>query len=184
MLAYLLQIIYQSTTYLSTYVTQYIYLYLSTCHPSVCLSFIYPFIHHPSISLKVSIPAQNIMTKNKLERKRLIRLILPHFCSLPKEVRTVTYTGWNLEAGADEEAMEGYLLTRLLSLACSSCFLIEPRTTSIGMAPPTMGPPTLDHQLRKCLTAGSHGGLSSTEAPSSLMSLACVKLPDQTSQYN
>ena len=40
----------------------------------------------------------------------------------------------SLETGADVEAMEGYCL-----LACSACFLIEPRTTSLGMAPPTMG---------------------------------------------
>jgi hypothetical protein len=36
--------------------------------------------------------------------------------------------------------MEGCYL-----LACSACFLIEPKTTSPGMAPPTMGPPILDH---------------------------------------
>ena len=35
------------------------------------------------------------------------------------------------------------LLTGLLPLACSVCFLIEPKTTSPGMAPPTMGPPPL-----------------------------------------
>jgi hypothetical protein len=27
----------------------------------------------------------------------------------------------------------------LLTLACSTCFLIEPGTTSLGMEPPTMG---------------------------------------------
>jgi len=55
--------------------------------------------------------------------------------------------GRNLEAGADAEAMEGVLLTGLLSLACSGCFVIELRTTSQGMAPPTMGwaIPTFDH---------------------------------------
>jgi hypothetical protein len=31
------------------------------------------------------------------------------------------------------------LLTGLLLIAGSACFLIEPRTTSSGMAPPTMG---------------------------------------------
>jgi hypothetical protein len=31
------------------------------------------------------------------------------------------------------------LLTGFLPLACSACFLIEPRTTSPWMAPPTMG---------------------------------------------
>jgi hypothetical protein len=40
--------------------------------------------------------------------------------------------------------------------------------------------PHFDHQLRKCLTAGSHGGISSMEAPSSLMTLACVKLTQET----
>jgi hypothetical protein len=37
----------------------------------------------------------------------------------------------------------GMLLTGLLPLACSACFLIESRTTSPGMAPPKMGPPPL-----------------------------------------
>ena len=53
--------------------------------------------------------------------------------------------GRNLEAGADAEAMEGYYLLDCFPLACSACFLIESRTTSPGMAPLTMGPPTLDH---------------------------------------
>ena len=42
--------------------------------------------------------------------------------------------GRNLEAGADAEAIEECCL-----LACSACFLIKPRTTSLGMAPPTVG---------------------------------------------
>jgi hypothetical protein len=42
--------------------------------------------------------------------------------------------------------------------------------------PPTMDPPTLDHLLRKCLRTGSHGGISSREAPFSVITLACVKL--------
>jgi hypothetical protein len=33
----------------------------------------------------------------------------------------------------------------LLPLACSACFLIVPRTTSPGMAPPTIGPLPLGH---------------------------------------
>jgi hypothetical protein len=40
--------------------------------------------------------------------------------------------------------MEGCCFTGLLALAWPACFLIEPRSTSPGMAPPTMGPPTLD----------------------------------------
>ena len=42
--------------------------------------------------------------------------------------------GRNQEAGANAVAMEGCYL-----LACSTCFLVELRTTSSGMAPPTMG---------------------------------------------
>jgi len=50
--------------------------------------------------------------RSKLERKGFIQLTLPHCCSSPKEVRTGTQVGQELEAGADTEAMEGcYLLT-------------------------------------------------------------------------
>jgi hypothetical protein len=67
------------------------------------------------------------------------------------------------------------LLTGFLSLIC--CFLIEPRIISPGIAPCQWAGPSLsDHYLRKCLTRGSDGGISSTEALSSLMTLACVKL--------
>jgi hypothetical protein len=37
--------------------------------------------------------------------------------------------------------------------------------------------------LRKCLTAGSHGGISSREVPFSVITPACVKLIHKTSQY-
>jgi hypothetical protein len=57
---------------------------------------------------------------------------------ITKEVRTGTQAGQ--EAGADAEAMEGCsLLACLLPLACSSCSLIEPKTTSPEMVPPTRG---------------------------------------------
>ena len=64
--------------------------------------------------------------QNKLGRKRFIWRILPQQCPPLKEIRTETHWGWNLEAGADAEAMEGL-------------FLIEPRTTSPGIAPPPVG---------------------------------------------
>jgi hypothetical protein len=48
--------------------------------------------------------------------------------------------GRSLEAGADAEATE-----ERCSLACSACFLLAPRTASLGMAPPTMGQ-ALPHQ--------------------------------------
>jgi hypothetical protein len=45
------------------------------------------------------------------------------------------------------------------------------------------GPSPFDHQLRKYSTAGSHGGISPTEAPFSAITPACVKLTHKTSQY-
>jgi hypothetical protein len=51
---------------------------------------------------------------------------------ITKEVRTGTQVGQ--KAGADAEAMEGCSL-----LACSACSLIEPKTTSPEMVPPTRG---------------------------------------------
>jgi hypothetical protein len=45
------------------------------------------------------------------------------------------------------------------------------------------GPFPLDHQLRKCLTVGSQGGISSTEAPFSVITPA-VSSWHKTSQYS
>jgi hypothetical protein len=50
--------------------------------------------------------------------------------------------------------------------------------------PTYKGPFPLDYYLRKCPTAGSHGGISPTEAPFSMITPACVKLTHKTSQYN
>jgi hypothetical protein len=80
---------------------------------------------------------------------------------ITKEVRTGTQTGQ--EAEADTEAIEGCSL-----LACSACSLIEPRLPAQRWSHP-QGPFPLDHQLRKCLTVGSLGGISSTEAPFSVI---------------
>jgi hypothetical protein len=73
--------------------------------------------------------------KNKLEKKEFIWLILPHCRTSLKEVRTGTQT----------EAHGRMLLTGLLFMTFSFCFLIQPKTTSQGMAKPTLGR-TLPHQ--------------------------------------
>jgi hypothetical protein len=73
-------------------------------------------------------------------------------------------------------------VTGLLPLACSACSLIEPRLPVQGWHHPQCLSP-LDHQLRKCPTAEFHGGISPTEAPFSVITLACVKLTCETSQY-
>jgi hypothetical protein len=87
------------------------------------------------VLVRVSIPA-HIMTKKQLGRKGFIQLTFPHCCWSPREVRTGTQAGQ--EAGADAEAMKGCYL-----LACSACFLIEPKTIILGMASSTMSPPCL-----------------------------------------
>jgi hypothetical protein len=78
------------------------------------------------------------MTKNKLGRKGFIQLTLPYCCSSPRK------SGLELKQVRKQELMqshEGMLLTGLFPLACSACSLIEPKTTSPEMAPPTRGPP-------------------------------------------
>jgi hypothetical protein len=83
------------------------------------------------------------MTKKQVGEKRVYSAFTSTLLFIIKESQDgqELTQGRNLEAGADAEAMEGrMLLTGLLPLACSACFLIEPRTPSPAMAPPTMGP--------------------------------------------
>ena len=81
--------------------------------------------------------SQTSRTRSKLGRKGIIGPTFPHCCSSPKEVRTGTQAGQ--EAGADAEVMEGCYLLSCFPLACSGCFLIEPKTTSPEMVPHTGG---------------------------------------------
>jgi hypothetical protein len=74
-------------------------------------------------------------------------------------------------------------LPGLLPLACSALSLIELKATQPRDGTTHHGSSPLDHQLRKCPTAGYHGGTSPTETPFSVIILACVKLTHKTSQY-
>ena len=62
--------------------------------------------------------------------------------------------GRNLEVGADAEALGGggVLLTGLHLVACSACFLIEPRTICPGMAPSKIREALPHHSLIKKLS--------------------------------
>jgi hypothetical protein len=71
------------------------------------------------------------------------------------------------------------LLTGLLPLACSACFLTEPRTTSPGMAPPTVGPPTLITNWENALQLD----LIEAFPPFSVITPPCVKLTHKTRQF-
>jgi hypothetical protein len=117
------------------------------------------FFFFKSCCLKISVAVmKHPRPKSKLTRKGFIWLTLLDHSPTMEEVRTGTQAG--LEPGGRSwcRGHGGALLTGLLPLSCSVCFLIEPRTTSLGMAPLTMG------WVRKYPTAGSHRGISSTEA--------------------
>ena len=68
------------------------------------------------------------------------------------------------------------LFIGLLIMACSACFLIKLRTFSPGMVLFSGLSPPFNVKLRTHLTAGSYGGIFSTEVSSSDVTLACVKL--------
>jgi hypothetical protein len=122
--------------------------------------------------LRVSVAAMKHhvqQLESKLERKGFVWLKLSKCCSpLKEEVRTGTQTGQDPGGGSQCRGCTGALLTGLLLMACSACFLIEPNPLQWA------GSSLIDHKLRKCLTAGSHGGISSTEAPSSRMTLMTI----------
>jgi hypothetical protein len=112
-----------------------------------------------------------------LGRKGFIQLTFPCCCSLPKEVRTGTQAGQ--EAGADVEAMEameGYYLLACFPWLDQPALLQNSRLSAQGRHHPQW--------VRKCPTAGSHGGISPSEAPFSVIIPACVKLTHKTSQYS
>jgi hypothetical protein len=75
------------------------------------------------------------MTKKQVGEERVYSAYTSILLFITKEVRTGTQAGQ--KAGADAEAMEGCSL--LPSLACSTCSLIEYKTSNPEMAPPTRG---------------------------------------------
>jgi hypothetical protein len=80
------------------------------------------------------------MTKKQVGEERVYSAYTSILLFITKEVRTAT------KQVRKQELMQRpwrVLFTGLLPLACTACFLIEPKTTSVGMAPPTMGPPSL-----------------------------------------
>jgi hypothetical protein len=138
--------------------------------------------NNTGVLVRVSIPAQNNMTKKQVGEERIYSAYISMFLCITKGRQD-----WNSSRSGSRSWCRGHggmLLTGLLPLACSACSLIEPKTTSPEMVASKRGPPPLDHQLRKCLTAGSHGCTSPTEAPFSVITPACVKLTRITSQYN
>jgi hypothetical protein len=77
----------------------------------------------------------NVMTKKQVGEERVHLAYTAILLLITKEVMTGTQAGQ--EAGADTGAIEGCFFTGLLLLACSACSLIESKTTSPEMVPPT-----------------------------------------------
>jgi hypothetical protein len=72
-------------------------------------------------------------------RKWFNLLTAPGSSSLLKAVRAGTQAGQEPGGKSWCRGQRGMLLTELLLMALSACFLIEPRITSPGIVPPTMG---------------------------------------------
>ena len=121
------------------------------------------------------------MVKKQVGEERVYLAYISTFLFITKRNQD-----WNSSRSGSRSWGRGHgemWLIGLLLLACSASFLIEPRTTSPGKAQPTMHPPQLITNWKKCLTAESHEGISSIEAPFSVITPVCVKLTHKTSQY-
>lgn len=81
-------------------------------------------------------------------------------CHLTDFRTSLEKPGQELKAGAwqqePKQRHRGTLLTALLTVACSACFLGKPRTTCPGVAPPTVINPENDHYI-DLLTGQSDG---------------------------
>jgi hypothetical protein len=83
----------------------------------------------------------NIMTKKQVGEERVYSASTSTLLFITKGNQD-----WNSSRSGSRSWCRGHggmLLTGLFPLACSTCFLIESKTTSPGMAPPTIGPPCL-----------------------------------------
>ena len=92
------------------------------------------------VLVKVSIPAQTSWPRSTWGGKGLFGL---HFHTA---VHHQGSQDWNSSRSGSRSWCRGHggmFFTGLLSLACSACFLIKPKTTSPEMVPPTRGPPPL-----------------------------------------
>ena len=117
----------------------------------------------------------NIMTKKQVGEERVYSASkaqpLPRCCSSPRK------SGLEIKQFRKQELMQ-------LLPVCSACSLIEPKTTSPKMVPPTRDlSPLITNWENALQLVGSHGGISLTEAPFSVITPA-VSSWHKTSQYN
>jgi len=124
----------------------------------------------------------NIMTKKRVGEETVYSAYTSTWLFITKGSQD-----WNSSRSGSRSWCRGHggmLLTGLLPLACSACSLIEPKTTSPGKAPPTMGwvlPPwSPDEKMPYSWVLWRHfhsWGSFSVKTP------ACVKLTHKTNQY-
>jgi hypothetical protein len=107
------------------------------------------------------------MTKKQVGEERVYSAYTSILLFITKEVRTGTQTGQELMQRPWRDVPFWLASPGLLSLLSYRTQDYQPRD-----GPTHKGPSHLDHKLRKCLTAGSHGGISSTEAPFSVVTPA------------
>jgi hypothetical protein len=85
----------------------------------------------------------NTMTKKQVGEERVYSAYISTLLFITKGCQD-----WNSSRSGSKSWRRGHggmFFTGLLSLACSACSLIEPKTTSPEMVPPTRGLSPLDH---------------------------------------
>ena len=98
-------------------------------------------IHYTFVLVRVSIPAQTSWPRNKLGEERVYWAYISTLQFITKGSED-----WNSSRSGSRSWCRGHggmFLTGLLPLACSACCLIEPKSTSPKVVPPTRGPPLL-----------------------------------------
>jgi hypothetical protein len=112
----------------------------------------------------------SIMTKKQIGEERIYSPYISTLLFITKGSRD-----WNSSRSKSRNWCRGHgwmFFTGLLSLIS-----YRTKTSSPKMASPTRGPPPLITNWGNALQlAGSHGGISPTEAPFSVITPACVKL--------
>ena len=121
------------------------------------------------------------MTKKQVGEERVYLAYTSILLFITKEVRTRTQAGQEAELMQRPWRDVPYWLA---SPSLLSLLSYRTKTTSPEMASPTRGLSPLITNWEKCLTAGSHGGIFSTEAPFPVITPACVKLTPKTGQYS
>jgi hypothetical protein len=128
--------------------------------------------------VRISIPAQNIMTKKQVGEERVYSFYTSH-----------TVVDHQRKAGLELKQVRKQELRQRpwrdvsywLSRTCSACFLIQPKTTSPGMVLPTRGPPTLITNWENAPQSDPMEAFPQLEL--FVITSASVKLTHKTSQY-